>query len=451
MCVVCLGAQHAQAALEGAACVHCDQLPLRSRRALFEEGGSAGVPRGSGPASAEAGRRLMSRGSQMDVTEGLETGPALSLPSPVASASVSIRRQEARVAVSSAPVDTVTLMASSSEELDVVSVATGESEDPPLQSPASEELMEVLSRAVAKLNIDWPAEKQEQTVRSKLDELFLPSWSAQPPRRALPFFPDLHTEVSRSWKKPVSTRVYTPQTSIYSNVAGMRKHGYGAMPRADETLASHLSPQVASSLKAPTLPTKPLKTTSALVGKAYSAAGQAAACLHTMSILQAYQADLLKDLGESDEVGADLIQELRLTADLALRATKETAKSVGRSMSSLVATERHLWLNLTEIKDKDKAFLLDAPLNPSNLFGDAISSVTDRFQEVKKQSAALRQFLPRRPKFPLLPGEGSRDRVQAPRNTDNTKGRVLLPGVPLRGVGNRVSALRRSPRRARRI
>ncbi|ROL54951.1 hypothetical protein DPX16_1823 [Anabarilius grahami] len=326
MCVVCLGAQHAQAALEGAACVHCDQLPLRtlrSRRALFEEGGLAGVPRGSGPASAEAGRRLMSWGSQMDVTEGLETGPALSLPSPVASASVSIRRQEARVAVSSAPVDTVTLMASSSEELDVVSMVTGESEDPPLQSPTSEELMEVLSRAVAKLNIDWPAEKQEQTVRSKLDERFLPSWSAQPPRRALPFFPDLHTEVSRSWKKPVSTHVYTPQTSIYSNVAGMRKHGYGAMPRADETLASHLSPQAASSLKAPTLPTKPLKTTSALVGKAYSAAGQAAACLHTMSILQAYQADLLKDLGESDEVGADLIQELRLTADLALRATKD--------------------------------------------------------------------------------------------------------------------------------
>ncbi|ROL50364.1 hypothetical protein DPX16_19890 [Anabarilius grahami] len=94
-------------------------------------------------------------------------------------------------------------MASSSEELDVVSVATGESEDPPLQSPASEELMEVLSRAVARLNIDWPAEKQEQAVKSKLDERFLPSWSAQPPRRALPFFPDLHTEVSRSWKKPV--------------------------------------------------------------------------------------------------------------------------------------------------------------------------------------------------------------------------------------------------------
>ncbi|ROL52327.1 hypothetical protein DPX16_18695 [Anabarilius grahami] len=295
-------------------------------------------------------------------------------------------------------------MASSSEELDVVSVATGESEDSPLHSPASEELLEVLSRAVARLNIDWPAEKQEQAVKSKLDERFLPSRSAQPPRRALPFFPDLHTEVSRSWKRPVSTRVFTPQTSVYSNVVGLKKHGYGALPRAEETLASHLSPQAAASLKAPTLPTKPLKTTSALVGKAYSAAGQAAACLHTMSIMQAYQADLLKDLGESDEVGVDLIQELRLSADLALRATKETAKSVGRSMAALVATERHLWLNLTEIKERDKTFLLDAPLHPSSLFGDAITSVTERFQEAKKQSAALQQFLPRRTQVPSAAG-----------------------------------------------
>ncbi len=43
-----------------------------------------------------------------------------------------------------------------------------------------------------------------------------------------------------------------------------------------------------------------MRTTSALVGKAYSAAGQAAACLHTMSLLQAYQAELLTDLDEGE-------------------------------------------------------------------------------------------------------------------------------------------------------
>lgn len=43
----------------------------------------------------------------------------------------------------------------------------------------------------------------------------------------------------------------------------------------------------ASSLKGPTLPTKPRRTTLALVGKAYMVAGQAGACLHAMALSQA--------------------------------------------------------------------------------------------------------------------------------------------------------------------
>ena len=166
------------------------------------------------------------------------------------------------------------------------------------------------------------------------------------------------------------------------------------MPKAEETLASYLSPESASSLKAPGLPTRPLKNTSALVGKAYSAAGQAAACLHTMAIMQAYQADLLKEVCEGGEISADTINELRQTADLSLRATKETAKSIGRSMAALVATERHLWLSQTSMKEKDKSLLLNSPISPAGLFGDALHSVTERFQEEKKQAAAFHKFIP---------------------------------------------------------
>ncbi|KAL0173181.1 hypothetical protein M9458_033492, partial [Cirrhinus mrigala] len=130
-----------------------------------------------------------------------------------------------------------------------------------------------------------------------LDECFLRS-KPPPPRRGLPFFPDLHTEVCRSWEKPFSARVHSSATLHYTNVVGAAEHGYGVMPRVEQTLTSYLSPGVASSLKAPTLPTKPLRTTLALVGKGYSSAGQAGACLHTMAVLQAYQADLLKELDE---------------------------------------------------------------------------------------------------------------------------------------------------------
>ncbi|XP_067233771.1 uncharacterized protein [Chanodichthys erythropterus] len=149
------------------------------------------------------------------------------------------------------------------------------------------------------------------------------------------------------------------------------------MPQVEETLASYLSPESASSLKSPTLPTRPLRTTSALVGRAYTSVGQAAACLHTMSVLQAYQADLLGEIDQSGEASFECIQELRKATDLALRAT-----------------ERHLWLNLSDIKERDKAVLLDAPVSVQGLFGDSVTSVVERFQEAKRQSAAFQKFFP---------------------------------------------------------
>ncbi len=168
------------------------------------------------------------------------------------------------------------------------------------------------------------------------------------------------------------------------------------MPRVEQMLTGYLSPGAASSLKAPVLPTKPLRASSALVGKGYTAAGQAGACLHTMAVLQAYQADLLKELDEGKQISSSDVGELMRTADLALRATKETARAIGRSMAALVAAKRHLWLTLSDMKEKERVFLMDAPLVPSGLFGDAVDSVVDRYQEARKQAAAFQRFLPRR-------------------------------------------------------
>ncbi len=60
-------------------------------------------------------------------------------------------------------------------------------EDSPPQSPQYEELLEVVTHAVAKLNVDCPAEKQAEPQKSKLDERFLRARSP-PPRWSLPFF-----------------------------------------------------------------------------------------------------------------------------------------------------------------------------------------------------------------------------------------------------------------------
>ncbi len=87
----------------------------------------------------------------------------------------------------------------------------------------------------------------------------------------------------RSLARPFSARLFSPSLVDYSNVMGLNEHGYREMPPVEQMLAGYLSPGVASSLKAPALPTKSLQFYIGAVGKGYTAAGQAGACLHTMA------------------------------------------------------------------------------------------------------------------------------------------------------------------------
>ncbi len=122
--------------------------------------------------------------------------------------------------------------------------------------------------------------------------------------------------------------------------------------------------------------------------------------LHTMAILQAYQADVLKEMDEEAGLTPEAVKELRKATDLDLRANKHTARALGRSMAGSVAAERHLWLNLTEIREKEKVFLLDASISQTGLFGEAISLVVKKFCSAKSQSAALKHLMPRRMRDP---------------------------------------------------
>ncbi len=105
-------------------------------------------------------------------------------------------------------------------------------------SAAYSELVDVLSRATEKLALDWPDEPRESRA-SKLDERFLIGAHSKLERRKLPFFSNLHREISSSWKQPFSSRL--------TNLVGSVKQGYTAMPVIEDTLASHLSPSLAPS------------------------------------------------------------------------------------------------------------------------------------------------------------------------------------------------------------
>ncbi len=72
------------------------------------------------------------------------------------------------------------------------------------------------------------------------------------------------------------------------------------------------------------------------------AAAQAVATLHSMGVLQAYQADVLKELDEGEGLINDAVKELRRATDVVLRATNHTARAVGRSMAVEVSVKRYL-------------------------------------------------------------------------------------------------------------
>ncbi len=129
-------------------------------------------------------------------------------------------------------------------------------------SAAYSELVDVLSRATEKLALDWPDEPCESQAW-KLDERFLSGPNSRPEWRKLPFFSDLHQEISRSLKQPFSSHLTNAAATDFTNLVGSVEQGYTATPVVEDTLASHISPSLAPSWKSrPLLPTKPCRTTS---------------------------------------------------------------------------------------------------------------------------------------------------------------------------------------------
>ncbi len=105
----------------------------------------------------------------------------------------------------------------------------------------------------------------------------------------------------------------------------------------------------------------------------------------------------------------------------------------------MVAAERHLWLTLSDMKEKDRVVLMDAPLAPSGLFGDAVNSVVDRFQEASKQAVAFLRFLPRR-----LVALGAAGREQPQPCTSSSYREVQRQSVAARAPPQRDRARQRS-------
>ncbi len=137
-------------------------------------------------------------------------------------------------------------------------------------------------------------------------------------------------------------------------------------------------------------------------------------------------------------------------------ATKRAAQSVGKAMGFMVVLQRHLWLNLADLKDADRKVLLNAPVTPSGLFGDAVES--ERFAEAQKRAKAMSHVMPRRAfqqqtvRSRSLSAPGSSQRRDIPRPAP-AGGTATAPRQEpdvwrkVWGPGRKRQGQRRSPRR----
>ncbi len=396
-CPSCLGLRHAEAALGDESCSHCGSMTmamLRSRYLLARRGG---IPLAL-PRSSSSGRRTTSAQGQGDLRITVRASPSSTSPRASHSSSTSHRlgfpdeyagsSDRAGPSISfGAPADDGISITASGDEL-----GSGEDDSaalPPsgrVALPESDpELTVMLSRAAESIGLLYRL-KPPSPECSRLDDWFLGAQAKhrQPP--PVPFFPEVHEEVTRSWRAPFSARNRPSASSVLTTLDGGAAQGYVEIPPV------RLCPQGAAAWRGnPHLPSRACRFSSALTAKAYGAAGQAASALHAMALLQVHQAKALKQLHEGD-ADPGVLQELRTATDLALRATKVTARALGQTMSTLVVQERHLWLTLTDTRESDKHRFLDSPISQAGLFGEAVEA--QQFTTAQKQTEAFHHILP---------------------------------------------------------
>ncbi len=144
---------------------------------------------------------------------------------------------------------------------------------------------------------------------SRLDEWFPGGGRAENP--PVPFFPEVHEELTRSWKAPFTARNKSCSSSPLTTLDGGAALGYVGIPLVERSVAMQLCPTAATTLRGdPCLPSRACRYLSGLTGSAYRACGEVASAIHAMALLQVHQAKALKDLHEG---GHDLavLHELR--------------------------------------------------------------------------------------------------------------------------------------------
>ncbi len=223
-CPSCLGFRHAEAALVDESCSHCGNMTMAMLRSRYLHARHGGIPLAL-PRSSSSGRRTTSAQGQGDLRITVRASPSSTSPRASHSSSTSHHlgfpdeyagsSDRARPSISfGAPADDGISVTASGDEL-----GSGEDDSaalPPsgrVALPESDpELTAMLSRAAESIRLHY--RRPPSPERSRLDDWFLGAQAERRQPPPVPFFPEVHEEVTRSWKAPFSARNRPSASSV---------------------------------------------------------------------------------------------------------------------------------------------------------------------------------------------------------------------------------------------
>lgn len=137
--------------------------------------------------------------------------------------------------------------------------------------------------------------------------------------------------------------------------------------------------------------------------RAYKAVALMARALNVSSMLAAYQAELCGDMATRPD--PNVWEGITVITDICLRVQRCAVQATGKSMGMMVLQERARWPNLTDLSEREKEDILDMPIVPDGILGNALASMQQRCEAKKKEDEALKLCIPWKtePMPPLAP------------------------------------------------
>ncbi len=251
-CLQCLGFQHAEDAFvddSRACCGHMSMISLRSRLSFMK---------GLAPSAATRAGLSASRGSPAGALGDLRVTVRASPPGTPPRTSYSscsehpirfpgdfagLSHGAPSISFGAQSVDRMSIAASgdgltSSEDEGVVGLTPSGVVATAAPDP---ELTAMLAWAAVSIGLE--INRPPSPEPSRLDDWFLGAGRGSQPRPApVPFFPEVHEELTKSWMAPFTARSPSSASSILTTLDGGVAKGYAGIPQAERAIAVHLCP-----------------------------------------------------------------------------------------------------------------------------------------------------------------------------------------------------------------